>query len=170
MVFLPGPAVFTSGEAEQGVGGACERPRAGCQETNCQGSAGLYQSELHVIYKVLQNPKKQDCANPFIANTKQKKKKRINHDELRPIQPLQKTLALQNLLKFCSSSSSFFFYSLTWPEMSCIFCANTEEPHHVFLSLLVFYHTVTTKAISVIQILRGISFRAITRQFWHPVC
>lgn len=101
----------------------------------------------------------------FYCKHKAKKKKRINHDELRPIKPLQKTLALQNLLMFCSSSSLFFFYSLTWPKMSCIFCANTGEPHHVFLSLLVFYHTVTTKAIAVIQIPRGISFRAITWQF-----
>lgn len=111
VVFLPGPAVVTCRCRRRllATTSVMSRDQLSRQRWTLSKRAARYLQSLA-------KSKKTGLRKSFYCKHKAKKKKRINHDELRPIKPLQNTLALQNLLMFCSSSSSlFFFYSLTWP-------------------------------------------------------
>lgn len=77
--------------------------QARCQEADCPGVLDFIKASCTLFTKSckIQKP---GLRKSFSCKHKAEKKG-INHDELRPVKPLQKTLALQDLLMFCSSSS-----------------------------------------------------------------
>lgn len=163
VVLLQGPPVITSGQWQSKVSAKPASNHKHDLKDQLSRQNWTLSKRAALYLQSLAKSKIQNCEIPFIANTKKEEK-------LWPIKPLQKTLADFNLLML-SSLFLFFLSSLTWSKMTCIFCANTAEPHHVFLA---FHDAGTTRAItesfSVTQILTTISFSPITPLFYHPVC